>query len=129
LKRGPALGEQVLTLQLANKHLQEELADARLKLKEAAKESNDNKKQLDNQLEAEHQLRLSLAKIDLKKHRVSLSREQEKKRKRDDTHNHRLLEITAREASSKRVSKETAATHKTRIKEKALEASTQRVNR
>ena len=126
LKRGSALGEQVLTLQLANKHLRDELADARLKLKEAAKESNDNKKQLDNQLEAKHQLRLSLAKIDLKKHRVSLSREQEKKRKRDDTHNHRLLEITAREASSKRV-KETAATHKTQIKEKALEASTQRV--
>ncbi len=121
LKRGSALGEQVLTLQLANKHLRDELADARLKLKEAAKESNDNKKQLDNQLEAKHQLRLSLAKIDLKKHRVSLSRELEKKRKHDDTHNHRLLEIKAREASSKRV-KETAATHKTRIKEKALEA-------
>jgi hypothetical protein len=33
-------------------------------------------------------------------------------------------EIAAQEASSKRV-KETAATHKTQIKEKALEASTQ----
>jgi hypothetical protein len=39
-----------------------------------------------------------------------ISRDQEKKRKRDDIHNHRLLEIAAREASSKRV-KETAATH------------------
>jgi hypothetical protein len=68
---------------------------------------------------------LKLAKIDLKKHRVSLSRDQENKRKHDDIHNHRLLEIAAREASSKQV-KETAATHKTRIKEKALEASTQR---
>jgi hypothetical protein len=67
-----------------------------------------------------------LAKIDLKKHRVSLSRDQEKKRKSDGIHNHRLLEIAAREASSKRV-KETAATHKRRIKEKVLEAPTQRV--
>ena len=67
-----------------------------------------------------------MAKIDLKKHRVSLSREQEKKRKRDDLHQHRLTEIAAREASSKIV-KETAASQKTRIKEKALETSTQRV--
>jgi hypothetical protein len=50
----------------------------------------------------------------------------EKKRKRNDIHKHRLLEIAAREASSKRV-KETAATQKTQIKEKAVEASTQRV--
>jgi hypothetical protein len=67
-----------------------------------------------------------LAKTDLNKQRVSLSRDQEKKRKRHDIHNHQLLEMAAREASPKRV-KETAATHKTQIKEKALEASTQRV--
>jgi hypothetical protein len=126
LKSGSAKGKQVLALLQASKHFRDELADARLKMKEVAKVNNDNKKQLDNQLEAKHQLRLSLAKIDLKKHRVSLSHDQEKKRKRDDIHNHKLLEIAAQEASSKRV-KETAATHKTRIKEKALEASTQRV--
>jgi hypothetical protein len=95
-------------------------------LKGVSNVNNDHKKQIDNQLEAKHQLRLKLAKIDLKKHCVSLSRDQEKKRKRDDIHNHWLLKIAAREASSKWV-KETAATHKTQIKEKALEALTQRV--
>ena len=81
---------------------------------------------MDNQLGAKQQLRLSLAKIDLKKQKVTLSRELEKKRKRDDIHHHKLAEIAAREASSKRV-KDTAAGHKTRGKEKALETSTQRV--
>jgi hypothetical protein len=61
LKGWPAQGKQVLALQLANKHFQDELAGARLKLKEVAKVKKDNKKQLDNQLEANHQLRLSLA--------------------------------------------------------------------
>ena len=126
LKSGSALGKQVLALQQAIKHVRDELADARLKMKEDAKVNNDNKKQLNNQLEAKHQLRLSLAKIDLKKHRVSLSRNQEKKRKRDDMHNHKLLEIAARAAASKMV-RETTANHKTRIKEKALEVSNQRV--
>jgi hypothetical protein len=52
-----------------------------------------------------------------KKQKVALSREQEKKRKRDeDAHQHRLTEIAAREASSKKV-KETAASHMTRMKE------------
>jgi hypothetical protein len=32
-------------------------------LKDATKENNENRKQLDNQLDAKHQLRLSLAKI------------------------------------------------------------------
>ncbi len=100
-------------------HLQNDLAVACSKLKDATKENSDNIKQLDNQLDAKHQLRLSLAKIDLKKHKGNLSRKQEKKRKRDDFHRHRLTEIAACEASSKRV-KETAASHKTRIKEKAL---------
>jgi hypothetical protein len=67
-----------------------------------------------------------LAQIDLKKHRVALSCKKEKKRKRDDVHNHRLLEIAAREASSKR-SKETAASHKSQSKEKTLEVSNQHV--
>jgi hypothetical protein len=59
-------------------------------------------------------------------HKISLSRELEKKRKRDDIHQHHLAEIAAREALSKRV-KEMAASHKTRIKEKELEVSNQRV--
>jgi phage repressor protein C with HTH and peptisase S24 domain len=67
-----------------------------------------------------------LAKINLKKHRVSLFRKKEKKRRGNDVHNHRLLEIAAWEASSKRV-KETAASHKTQSKEKALEVSNQHV--
>jgi hypothetical protein len=126
LKSGSAQAKQVQALKLANKDLQDELADARLKLKEVTKVSNDNKKQLDNQLEAKARLRVSLAKIDLKKHRVSLSRDQEKKRKRHDMHNHRLVEIAAREASSKRV-RATAESNKTQIKKDALEASSQRV--
>jgi hypothetical protein len=64
--------------------------------------------------------------MDLKKHCLSLSRDHKKKRKRDDIHKHRLLEIAAWDASSNRV-KETSATYETRIKEKALEASIQRV--
>jgi hypothetical protein len=95
-------------------------------LKDAAKEKNDNRKQIDNQLDAKHQLQLSLAMIDLKKHKVTLSGELEKKCKHGNIHHHRLAEIVAREASLKRV-KETAAGHKTRVKEKALETSTQRV--
>jgi hypothetical protein len=57
---------------------------------------------------------------------VFLSREQEKKRKRAAIHQHCLMEIAVCKALSKRV-KETAASHKMRIKEKALETSTQRV--
>ena len=71
----------MLALQLANKHFQDELADARLKLKGVERVNKENKKQLYNQLEAKHQLRLSLAKINLKKHRVSLSREKSKEKK------------------------------------------------
>jgi hypothetical protein len=112
LKSGSAQTKQVLALQLANKHFRDELADAWLKLKGVSKVHNEHKKLIDNQLEAKHELKLKWAKIDLTKHRVSLSRDQEKKRKRDDIHNHRFLVIAAREASSKRV-KETAATHKT----------------
>jgi hypothetical protein len=120
LKSGSAQAKQVLALQLANKHFRDKLADARLKLKGVAKLNNDSRKQLDNQLEANHQLRLKMAKIDLKKHCLSLSRDHEKKIKRDDIHKHRLLlEIAAWEASSKIV-KEMAATHKTGIKEQAL---------
>jgi hypothetical protein len=120
LKSGTVLGKQVLALQLANQRFQDELADCRLKLKDVERVNKENKKQLNNQLEAKHQCRLSLAKIDLKKYPVSLlSREKEEKRKRHDVHNHRLLEIAAREASSIRVM-ETAATHKTRSKEKAF---------
>jgi hypothetical protein len=127
LKSGLAKGKQVLALQLVVvKHFRDELADARQKLKGVAKVNNKNKKQPGNQLEAKHQLRLKSAKEDLKKHCLSLSRDHKKKRKRDDINNDRLLESAALETSSKRV-KEAAATHKTRIKEKALEASTQRV--
>jgi chromosome segregation ATPase len=126
LKTGLGSDKKVKALELANALLKNDLAVARSKLKDAAKENNSNRKQIDNQLDAKHQLRLSLAKIDLKKHKLTLSRELEKKRKRDDIHYHRLAEIAAREASSKRV-KETAASHKTRVKEKALETSTQRV--
>jgi hypothetical protein len=126
LKNGSGSDKKVKALELANAHLQNDLAVAHLKLKDVTKESNDNRKQLENQLDAKNQLRLSLAKIDLKKHKVSLFREREKKRKRDGIHQHRLTEIAAREASSKRV-KEMAASQKTRIKEKALETSTQRV--
>jgi hypothetical protein len=55
---------------------------ARSKLKDATKQIIDyKKKQLDNQLDAKHQLPLSLAKIDLKKQKVALSLKQEKKRK------------------------------------------------
>jgi hypothetical protein len=126
LKGGSALGKQVLALQKANKHFEDELADARLKLKDDDRVIKENKKQLNNQLESKHQHQLSLAKIDLEKHRVSLSREKEKKRKRDDVFQHKLSLIAAREASSKRV-KETTASNKTRSKEKALEVSNQRV--
>jgi hypothetical protein len=127
LKTGLGSGKKVKALELANAHLKNDLAVARSKLKDAAKENIDSRKQIDNQLDAKHQLRLSLAKIDFKKHKVTtLSHELEKKRKRDDIHHHRLAEIAAREASSKRVM-ETAASHKTRVKEKALETSTQRV--
>jgi hypothetical protein len=126
LKTGLGSDKKGEALELANAHLQNDLSVASLKLQDASKENNENRKQLDNQLDAKHQLRLSLAKIDLKKQKVSLSPEQEKKRKCDDIHRHRLMEITDREASSKRV-KETAASHKARIKEKASKTSTQRV--
>ena len=106
--------------------LKNDLAVARPNLKDAANENNSNRKQIDDKLDAKQQLRLSLATIDLKKHKLTLSRELEKKRKRDDIHHHRLAKIAAHEASSKRV-KETAASQKTRVKEKALETSTQRV--
>jgi hypothetical protein len=74
LKSGPAQAKQVLALQLANKHFRDELADARLKLKGVSKVNHDHKKQIHNQLEAKHELRgvLKLAKIDLKKHCVSI---------------------------------------------------------
>jgi hypothetical protein len=112
LKSGSALGKQVPALQLANKHFQDKFANARLKLKDVKKVNKENKKQLNNQLKAKHQLRLSLANINLQKHCVSLSHENEKKRKRNDVHNLQvLLEIAAREASSERV-KEMAAPHK-----------------
>jgi hypothetical protein len=42
-------------------------------LKDAANENNSNRKQIDNQLDAKHQLRLSLAKLDLKTQTYSLS--------------------------------------------------------
>jgi hypothetical protein len=64
--------------------------------------------------------------LTLKKHKATLSHELEKKRKGDDIHHHRLAEIAAREALSNRVKKK-AASHKTRVKEKAFETSTQRV--
>jgi hypothetical protein len=63
-----------------------------------------------------------LAKIDLKKHKLTLSWELEKKRKRDNIHHHHLAKIAAREASSKTL-KEMAASQKTRVNEKALETS------
>jgi hypothetical protein len=126
LKTGSGGDKKVKALELANALLKNDLTVARSKLKDAAKENNSNRKQIDDQLDAKHQLRLSLAKIDLKKHKLTLSQELEKKRKRDNIHHHRLAEIAAREASSKRV-KETAASQKTRVKEKALETSTQRV--
>jgi hypothetical protein len=95
-------------------------------LKDVTKENNENRKQLlDNQLDAKHQLRLTLVKIDLKNTRC-LCRQQEKKRKHDNIHQDCLTGIAARKASSKSV-KETAARHKIRIKEKELETSTQRV--
>ena len=74
-----------------------------MKLKEATKQNNENKKQIDNQLDAKHQVKLNLAKLELKKRKAFVYREQEKKRKRDDIHQHRLAEIAACEASSKRV--------------------------
>jgi hypothetical protein len=123
LKTGLGSYKKVKALELANALFKNDLV-ACSKLKDAGKENNDNRKQIDNQLYAKHQLRLSLAKIDLKKHKLTLSWELEKKRKRDDIHHHRLAKIAAREASSKRV-KEMAASHKTRVKEKALETSTQ----
>jgi hypothetical protein len=51
-----AKGKQVLALQLA-KNVLDELAYAQLKLKGVSKVNNGNKKQMDNQLEAKHQLR------------------------------------------------------------------------
>jgi ATP-dependent protease HslVU (ClpYQ) ATPase subunit len=65
-KTGLGSDKKVKALELANAHLQNDLKDE-------TKENNENRKQLDNQLDAKHQLRLSLAKIDLKKHKVSLS--------------------------------------------------------
>jgi hypothetical protein len=52
-------------LELANAHSKNDLVVTRLKLKDAAKVNNDNRKQIDNQLDAKHQLWLSLAKIGL----------------------------------------------------------------
>jgi hypothetical protein len=71
-------------VELVSDVLKNDLAVARSKLKDAAKENNSNRKQIDNQLDAKHQLRSSLAKIDLKKHKLTLCRELEKKRKRDN---------------------------------------------
>jgi hypothetical protein len=79
LEEWPAQAKQVLALQLANKHFRDELANARLELKGVSKVNNDHKKQIGNQLEAKHELRLKLAKTDLKKHCLSLSRDHEKK--------------------------------------------------
>jgi hypothetical protein len=59
---------------------------------------------------------------------MSHSRELNKKRKRDDIHQHGLAKIAACEASLKRV-KKTAVSHKTKSKEKALEVSNQCVQR
>jgi hypothetical protein len=103
LKTGSGSDKKAKALELANALLKNDIAVARSKLKDAVKENNSNRKQIDNQLDAKHQLRLSLAKIDLKKHKLTLSRALEKKRKCDDIHHHRLAEIAAREASSKRV--------------------------
>ncbi len=66
LKTGSGSDKKVKALELANALLKNDLAVARSKLKDAAKENNSNRKQIDNQLDAKHQLRLSLAKIDLK---------------------------------------------------------------
>jgi ABC-type phosphate transport system auxiliary subunit len=63
---------------LTNALLKNDLVVARSKLKYAAKENNENRKQIDNQLDAKHQLRLCLAKIDFKKLKLTLSRELEK---------------------------------------------------
>jgi hypothetical protein len=57
---------------------------------------------------------------------VALSRKQEKKRKHDNLYQHHLTEIAACKALSKRV-KETAVSHKARVKEQALETSTQQI--
>jgi predicted phage-related endonuclease len=86
LKTGAGSDKKVKALELAKAHLQNDLSVTHSKLKDVSKEINKNRQQLDNQLDAKHQLRLSLAKIDLRKQKVSLSREQEKKRKRDDIH-------------------------------------------
>jgi hypothetical protein len=67
-----------------------------------------------------------LAKIDLKKHGMSLSPEKERKGSVMISTTTGSWKLQLWKASSKRV-KETAATHKTQIKEKALEASTQSV--
>jgi hypothetical protein len=123
LKTVSGSGKKVIAHELTIAHLQNDLAIALSNLKDATREKIQYKKQLDKHVDAKHQLKLSLAKIDLKKQQA---REQEKKRKRDDVHKHRLTEIAAREASSKRV-KDTANSHKTRNKERALETSTQRV--
>jgi hypothetical protein len=102
LKTGSGSDKKVKELELANAHLKNDLVVARSKLKDAAKENNDNRNQIDNQLDAKHQLRLSLAKIDLRKHKVTLSRELEKKRKREKIHHDRLGESAAPKASLKR---------------------------
>jgi hypothetical protein len=65
-KAGLASHKKVKALEQANAVLKNDLVVARSKLKNATKENNDNRKQIDNQLDAKHQLRLSLAKIDLK---------------------------------------------------------------
>jgi hypothetical protein len=73
LKTGLGSDKKVKALELANPHFKNDLAVAPLKLKDAAKENNDNIKQIDNQLDSKHQLRLSLAKIDLKKYKATVS--------------------------------------------------------
>jgi hypothetical protein len=95
LKTGLGSDKKVKTLELANALLKNDLAVARSKLKDAAKEYNSNRKQIDNQLDAKHQLWLSLARIELKKHKLAFSQELEKKRKRNNIHHHRLAEITS----------------------------------
>jgi hypothetical protein len=86
LKTSSGSEKKVKALKLLNSDLQNDLAVARSNLKDATKLNKENKMQLDNQLDAKNQLKLSLAKFDKKKHKISLSREPEKKRKRDNIH-------------------------------------------
>jgi hypothetical protein len=66
LKTGSGSEKKVKALELANAHLQNDLAVAPSNLKDATKLKNNNKKQLDNQLDAKHQLWLSFSNIERK---------------------------------------------------------------